>query len=318
MPRRESVVWLDPSLHSRNAGDDIISQAVRAELVSLVGSEPPRLPTQLPLSAAQRQAVDDAGIAFVGGTNLLSSNMPMYRQWKLSPRAGHYFRNKAVLLGVGWWQYQSEPNIYTRHVYRNVLSRQLSHAARDQYTADRLSRLGLPTLNTCCVTTWNLPERPEVSAEPGSRVVLTLTDYNKSPDDDRALYNLLTDSYDEVVLWPQGSGDAAYAARLGLSMEVLDEGTASLDAALRVPSTDYVGTRLHAGIRSLQLGCRTVILAVDNRATEMARDVNLPVVGRGDRDGLTRALQRTEQMALRLPHAAISAWRAQMAGRLSV
>ena len=50
--------------------------------------------------------------------------------------------------------------------------------------------------------------------------------------------------------------------------------------ALRKGGVDYVGTRLHAGIHALNFKIRSIILAVDNRATEMGRDVNLPVMQR--------------------------------------
>lgn len=42
------------------------------------------------------------------------------------------------------------------------------------------------------------------------------------------------------------------------------------------------GTRLHAGIHALNYKVRSIILAVDNRATEMGRDVNLPVIQRSE------------------------------------
>ncbi|MBO5140007.1 MAG: hypothetical protein J6B76_05055, partial [Peptococcaceae bacterium] len=45
---------------------------------------------------------------------------------------------------------------------------------------------------------------------------------------------------------------------------------------------DYVGTRLYAGIHALNHKVRSIILAVDNRATEMGRDVNLPVIQRSE------------------------------------
>ena len=43
---------------------------------------------------------------------------------------------------------------------------------------------------------------------------------------------------------------------------------------------DYVGTRLHAGIRALQHKKRTIIIGIDNRAIEKAKDFNLTVIDR--------------------------------------
>lgn len=45
---------------------------------------------------------------------------------------------------------------------------------------------------------------------------------------------------------------------------------------------DYVGTRLHGKIRVLNREKRAIILAVDNRAIEIANDTALPVVRRED------------------------------------
>ena len=41
---------------------------------------------------------------------------------------------------------------------------------------------------------------------------------------------------------------------------------------------DFVGTRLHGGIRALQKGHRTLIIGIDNRAIEINRDTGLPVL----------------------------------------
>ena len=45
-------------------------------------------------------------------------------------------------------------------------------------------------------------------------------------------------------------------------------------------NVDYVGTRLHAGIFALNHKVRSIIVAVDNRAIEIAKDTNLPIVRR--------------------------------------
>ena len=41
---------------------------------------------------------------------------------------------------------------------------------------------------------------------------------------------------------------------------------------------DYVGTRLHGGMRALQHEKRTIILGIDNRAIELNKDYNIPVI----------------------------------------
>ncbi len=51
---------------------------------------------------------------------------------------------------------------------------------------------------------------------------------------------------------------------------------------------DYIGTRLHGGVFCLLRGKRSLIVEVDNRATEIARDTGLPTVKRVDLETLRR------------------------------
>lgn len=43
-------------------------------------------------------------------------------------------------------------------------------------------------------------------------------------------------------------------------------------------SLDYIGTRLHGGIRALQHKRRSMIIAIDSRARSFKNDFNLPVI----------------------------------------
>jgi polysaccharide pyruvyl transferase WcaK-like protein len=48
---------------------------------------------------------------------------------------------------------------------------------------------------------------------------------------------------------------------------------------------DYIGTRLHGGIRALQHKRRSIIIAIDSRAKSFKNDFNLPVI---DKDNLNQ------------------------------
>jgi hypothetical protein len=84
----------------------------------------------------------------------------------------------------------------------------------------------------------------------------------------------------------------------------------ALDEILTI-DIDYLGTRLHAGIRALQNKKRTLILAVDNRAIEISKDTNLPVVPRNDWESITSWIESAYETRIRLPWSNIDKWKSQ-------
>lgn len=303
------VALLDPSINSANVGDQIIRRAVDRELASIapLGAS---LPTQTRMSRAHALEAAAADYAIVGGTNLLSSNMPWYMQWKLDPRSIRALHRKAVLMGVGWWQYQGEPNAFTRSLLRRVLATDVTHSVRDSYTQRRLADLGFDVINTACPTMWELPDEPPVGDRPGT-VVLTLTDYNKDVSEDKWLIETVSRYYEEVVIWPQSSRDVDYAKSLDSRATLADTGLAAYDDLL-ARGVDYVGTRLHGGVYALSKGSWSFISAVDNRAVEIGKDTNLPVARRGERDNIHAAIQARSGPSLTLPRENIERWRNQL------
>ncbi len=305
---RGRIGWLDPSLHSANRGDDIIADAVRRVWAVLGEPEPPRFPTQRRPSPDELSDALRCDHLVIGGTNILSSNMPWYRQWKLLPQDVHALRSRVLLLGVGWWQYQGKPNAYTRWVLRTALRKTGPHSVRDEYTARRLRALGLPTRNTGCPTTWWLPDEPESRAERADEVVFSLTDYKRDPESDLWLFDMLRQRYDNVLFWPQSQRDVRYAQRLRIDAEILAGTLPAFDAALAHGRRDFVGTRLHGGIRALSHGCRATIVAVDNRATEMGADMGLPVASRYNRSAVLELIDAERHLVLRIPRSESNAW----------
>jgi polysaccharide pyruvyl transferase WcaK-like protein len=302
---------LDPSISSANIGDQIIRENVIRALDGVLPLEG-SLPTQTRLTRSQRRMAERADLAVVGGTNLLSSNMPWYRQWKLDPLVARSLRHKVVLLGVGWWQYQGEPNNYTARLLKEVLAPDLVHSVRDEYTKVRLERMGFRVANTACPTMWGLDRHNGVESARPSQAVLTLTDYNRDVAEDEWLIALAGELYERVIIWPQSIRDAAYARTLKGRFTIAQPTLAAYDELLAAGDSDYIGTRLHGGVRALEMGAWGVIVAVDNRALEISRDTGLPVHARGERDAIRAAVQRRAPLAVRLPYDQISAWKAQL------
>lgn len=316
----QSFGVMDPTIGTSNQGDYIIKDAVSRHLSSLFPdafftSYPSQLHRQLDTVLQQR---DNEQLLFVAGTNLLSSNMDYYYQWKVGPIDARFLTNRYVLFGVGWWQYQPKPNAYTRWLYQNVLSKQYAHAVRDSYTEQQLREAGINNvINTSCPTMWQLSEE-HCQAIPTRRsldVVTTLTFYHKHLQQDKYLLNTLLKHYRTVYVWIQGVHDLAYLNELVGKDEnrivPVEPSLSAFDAVLKQPDTEYVGTRLHAGVRALQHGVRTQIVAVDNRAVEIGKDTNLNVIPRAEVERVVDFIEGTYQTRIDLPMTAINRWRNQ-------
>lgn len=316
----KQVLLLDPGVSTLNLGDEIISQACEAGLSHAIDDAyVVRVSSHLPVSKYLSYG-GHWDETFVCGSNLLRGKMnSRFRQWDVTPWTMRWISD-AVLMGVGWWQYGDEPTAYTKWLYRRLLHADLLHSVRDEMTARYMRSMGFTNvLNTACPTMWSLTDDhcAAIPAVQGERVVSTLTDYAKDPVKDRELLMTLGERYGQVHVWLQGLGDADYLHSLEMPpglVEVVPPRLSAYDALLDREGTDYVGTRLHGGIRALQKGRRAVIVGVDNRAAEKHRDFNLPYISRDDLSGVRSVLESAGPLKLRLPFEAIERWKAQFVG----
>ncbi|MGC3981975.1 MAG: polysaccharide pyruvyl transferase family protein [Steroidobacteraceae bacterium] len=309
------IAVLDTSVTSMNLGDQIIMDASRGILNELFPNAfYVNLPTHEFFLWESYRVIKDCDYVFVGGSNLLKSKMAWNNQWKISP-LDLLMRRNCILLGCGWWHYQKAPDWYSRQLLRRILSGKYTHSLRDHYSAAQLHAAGIANArNTSCVTMWKLDEAhcERIPLQRAPRVMTTLTGYNADPVADKAVLELLLKHYEEVVLWVQQPEDFAYASTLaGGRIKFIAPNLASYTDFLRNNHVDYVGSRLHGGIRALQTGKRSLILAVDNRAVEIARDTQLPVVKRDDIAAVERWIATPAPTRIRLPTQAIDAWMAQ-------
>ena len=320
MPKR--ILLIDPALHDRsggaspNLGDQIISRAVRREIHDLFGGD-------LDLSRAPSHAfpgwdiagkVRDSDCTIVGGSNLLSFHPVRPTSWKIGLPGLAGFRN-LVLMGAGWGSYQTRGNNYGRWVARRILSGSALHSLRDQYSTDQArTSLGLHgSINTACPTMWRLssPHLASIRRSKGAVCLFSLTDYAKDVQQDTALLEMLAKHYaGRLLLWPQGARDLSYVRSLGFQGQAIERSLDSLIDTLRTTDgLDYVGTRLHAGILCLEHGVRSMIVSVDNRATEIHRDTGLSVIERSDLAGLAHWLTHDVSCTLGLPYENIDRWK---------
>lgn len=313
----KGVTLFDTSIATRNLGDIIIMDSV-SDIISEIcpTSQVFRVPTHNYLSPDSWKCLRESGINFVGGTNLLSSNMPFYQQWKINP-LDLWFAQSTVLMGVGWWRYQKTPNWYTKWLLKKITNGDFFHSVRDNYTKSMLNRIGINNvINTACPTMWNLTP-DHCSSIPTTRadsVVYTLTDYRKDPESDLRVIKLLRDLYTKVYFWPQGSRDISYFESIGASAMIDVQLAPRVDIyneLLDQQDVDYVGTRLHAGIRAMQKMRRTIILAVDNRAAEKGKDFGLCVVQRDDMESIAEKIKSEWRTKLNLNFEGIENWKRQ-------
>lgn len=318
MNAETKIVLYDPALSSMNLGDHIISESAKRELAELL--DPAfvvDVSTHLPVSLLYLRHLRSADLKLVLGSNLLRGRMNgVFRQWDI--HLGNAFMvGPAVLVGAGWWQYGDDPNRYTRALYRRVLHQERQHSVRDNYTAERLREAGIENvLVTACPTMWMLtPDHcATIPVRRADEAVTTLTDYNRAPGHDRSLIRTLLQRYERVHFWVQGWNDRAYLESLGIDdprLDIIAPSLTAYDRLLAARQVDFVGTRLHAGIRALQHGRRALVVAVDNRAREKSRDFGLDVVERGADDELADWIDSPRNTTLTLPWDAIAQWKAQ-------
>lgn len=315
----KNICLFDPALEnnkggtSSNLGDLIIQDSVSKELRDIFPlSKIYRISTQerLGLKQSVRSVLSD--FRFVGGSNLLSSKMNEYNQWRISMCDIPRLRN-VVLMGVGWWQYQEKPNKYTSLLLRNILSKKFFHSVRDRYTLEMLNSIGITNVyNTGCPTMWRLPASPTLRCEKAANVLTMLTDYNRDHEADISLLKTLKTHYQTIYFWPQGRRDDDYIRKLGFPVIMLEHSLEALDSFLaRDIDCDYIGTRLHGGVRCLTNGRRSLILAIDNRAKEISFDSNLPVVDRRNISAIEKWILHSTPVNLIVQSDMIRRWKAQ-------
>ena len=293
------IIRFNTALGTDNMGDYIIMHYCNEILDELFPAyQSIHIGTHLMPDKEQEVDVKQTKYKFVCGTNLLTSNIEHHWRWILPDgiRRKMNFRS-IILLGVGWGEYQDKCTHYSRMIYRTMLNSNMLHSVRDQYTLEKLQQVGFKNvINTGCPTTWALtPEFcRDIPTKKSKNVVATITDYRRDIEKDNEMLAILNRNYDHIYLWLQGKHDEEYLKTLNIpeNLTIIPASLEAYEEVLRKGGVDYVGTRLHAGIHALNYKIRSIILAVDNRATEMGRDVNLPVIPRSE---ITETLEKKIQ-----------------------
>jgi hypothetical protein len=167
---------------------------------------------------------------------------------------------------------------------------------------------------TACPTMWMLDEKRcrEVPVRKARHAIFAVTYYRPAPEQDRKVFELLKRHYEKVYFWPQQSRDLPYAREIGLEGFIpIAPDVAEYDRILDEEDVDFIGARLHGGIRALQRRRRTLIIPVDNRATEISKSTVLPVASRDDIPAIERWILNPTPTRIVLPWDAIERWKRQ-------
>lgn len=309
-------VILDTAMDSDNCGDQIIMEACMLQLRDKLDvSAMQHVPTHQFPSDFERMLLSNSRMKILCGTNILSGHMGSYGLWKLGPDVAPY-RN-TLLLGVGFDSAVLDFDDYTKRLFQTILSKEGIHSVRDSFSEKMLRDMGIQNvLNTGCPTMWRLtPEHcATIPTQKAKNVVCTLTDYCRDEENDRAMLDILLVSYQTVYFWLQGRDDLEYIRSLGYENKVMlvQPDLQSFDAVLEQPDLDYVGTRLHAGIRALNKGRRSLIVSIDNRAECIHADTGLPIIHRKDiSKKLKQRIMEEVHSKITIPKSNISQWMEQ-------
>ena len=310
----------DTAVDSDNLGDHFIMAAVQEALLPLFPeAEFLRTPTHRHARFPEMWAGCRADFAIVGGTNIIKSHMLVRGNWRITPLDYLVWRN-VVLMGAGWQHADGQPDYPTRLFFRNVLSSAFWHSVRDMQTYEKLRPYVPNVLYTACPTMWMLDEQhcAAIAMRKAKSVIFAVTWYRPAPDHDRALFELLLRKYQRIYFWPQQAADLRYVRELGITGYVpIEPSIAAYDLLLDGEDVDFVGSRLHAGIRALQFGRRALVIPVDNRAADISVSTRLPVAPRHDLAAIERWIDDPEPTDIILPQEAIDQWKGQFVAAMT-
>lgn len=284
-----NIAILDTSIMSFNLGDQIIMESSRAALKSITKDcFVVNMPTHSPLfhkyefavrkADGFRESLNEMQYKFVCGTNLLAKDMKKRKNMWNIHMLDSYFISDFILVGVGTDGTEKIKNNYTKRLYNKILSHDYIHSVRDEKTKQFLESMGFRAINTGCTTIWplTLEHCKKIPVKKADEVVFTLTDYGRNINADKELLQIIDAFYQKIYFWPQGIFDMKYLCSISDNnfLEKINIISPSLDAYnsfLESHKCDYVGTRLHAGIKAIQKLKRAVIIGIDNRSKDMSK-----------------------------------------------
>jgi len=323
----KNIILFDTSVGTLNHGDEIIMESFLENADDILeGNNVLRFPTHTPCFHFFQQVkrnprfkyVQNADHKLICGTNLLSNKIYIpWHFWNINFFNSLCYKG-SVLVGVGSSAFGEDDKLsfYSKMLFKSILSKKYIHSVRDERTkkiVEKICGVGR-AINTGCPTLWKLTRDfcKGIPVKKADNVVFTLSDYSIDRKNDQRLLNILIKNYNKVYFWPQGTKDKAYFESLSGSEKVIviSPTVKAFSKLLSEGNLDYVGTRLHAGIYAMQHKVRSVILMVDNRATDMSATYNINAIKRDD-NNLENILKQDIVTNINIDEEKIKAFKAQ-------
>ncbi len=275
----KTVGVLDTSVSDNNHGNQIIMESVHQHLRGCINNAfIIDYPCWDDFGQNMLDSASNCNYFITGGTNLISGQFEKEKYIGINENNIELFENKIILLGAGLTHETEEISEYSKDIYRKILKKNAYHSVRNSLTQKVLNDIGIQrVINTGCPTIWSLSEQKcqNIPQEKSENVLIMVSTWNHQKE--KTISSLIREYYNKVFLWVQQPQDYFFAKLYYPDIEVIGTNLWELDAFLSKSDVDYVGSRLHGGIRCMQFGHRSIIIPVDHRAKQMGIDFNLPV-----------------------------------------
>lgn len=328
----KNICIFDTSQGTLNMGDYIIKDSCMRELKDIIGNNfVAEFATHTPIAHDYQVILNKtnavayckkADLKFLLGTNIVTNNLfAVSLNWNVNYITSKLYQG-TVLMGVGMASGKTNINWYTKKVYKRMLSKKYIHSTRDEKTKQFLEKMGFKAINTGCPTMWQLTEKhcKKIPQQKADCVLFTLTDYAKDYKNDKKMIEILKKNYKEIYFWVQGSEDLDYLKSLVdiKNINIINPNIEDLKNILVSKNIDYVGTRLHAGIYSMQHFRRSIIVIVDNRARDMKKNYNLNVIERKNIDKLEQMINSNFKTNILINEKNIKIWKNQFSNKKNI
>lgn len=265
---------------------------------------------------AKRRYANECDCKFIMGTNLLSYDIfNTRRQWQIGLLTWPLYKN-SILAGVGTTQSKRRLTLYSRFIYKRILSKDYIHSVRDEESCELLKSIGIKAINTGCPTLWKLT--PDFCAQipqgKSEKCIFSLSGFEDQLDceKDKLMLKILRRNYKKLYFWCQTTEDRKYLNSFGDSSDIeciydFEQYAELLDNG----NIDYVGTRLHGGIFALQHKVRSIIIAIDHRTRGFKETNNIVCLERDNISELDDMINSKFKTEIVLKQENIDKWKLQ-------